>query len=318
MTETIIIFSVSYDLTSDFLADKLKDYGIKNVLRINADKLYQEMPLFAFNIDNNLIVNDLLITPSDCSVFYRRLNFVSDENIKLNKNEKLSIEQWNGFNNNFVYALDDSFWISHPLNIQKASRKFIQLKYAQKIGFKTPLSIISNDLQKVKEKFNRKVTCFKTLEQTFWVDDEKSEGIYTNKININSLSFDETKSIPVIWQEYIEKHFEVRVTVVGNQIFACKIESQSSEISNIDWRRYDFKNVPHYIIEIPSLIKKQIFEMMSMFSLNFAAFDFIVDKNEEYIFLEINPVGQWLWIEELTGLKITDEICNLLINRKYR
>ena len=64
----------------------------------------------------------------------------------------------------------------------------------------------------------------------------------------------EKEENPITLQEYINKKYEVRYTVVGNQHLACKIDSQMSQRANIDWRRYDLKNTPHYAIDIPSEI----------------------------------------------------------------
>jgi glutathione synthase/RimK-type ligase-like ATP-grasp enzyme len=68
----------------------------------------------------------------------------------------------------------------------------------------------------------------------------------------------------------------------------------------------------HSKIELPSNILKKCFDLTSRLKLKFGAIDFILDKNGEYIFLEINPNGQWAWIEKQTGYQISDEITNLL------
>lgn len=82
-------------------------------------------------------------------------------------------------------------------------------------------------------------------------------GLYVNKVYMNLIFpiFKKKKEEnPYYLQEYINKKYEVRYTVVGNQHLACKIDSQMSQRANIDWRRYDLKNTPHYAIDIPSKI----------------------------------------------------------------
>jgi len=117
---------------------------------------------------------------------------------------------------------------------------------------------------------------------------------------------------PIVLQAYIKKSFEVRYTVVGQDHHACKIESQSSSIANIDWRRYDIKNTPHSIIEPPNYIKDKVSKLLDIFGLYFGALDFIVTPNGDWYFLEINTMGQWLWIEDLTGLQISNSIIQWL------
>ena len=116
---------------------------------------------------------------------------------------------------------------------------------------------------------------------------------------------------PIFLQKYIEKSYEVRYTVVGDNHHVCKIDSQKSNIANIDWRRYDIPNTPHYPISPPIKIKNMITKFMKNFDLSFGALDFIVTPNGNWIFLEINTMGQWLWIEELTGLDISGSIVEM-------
>lgn len=96
--------------------------------------------------------------------------------------------------------------------------------------------------------------------------------------------------------------------MVGDSHFACQIDSQRSEQAKYDWRRYDIPHTPHIPIEPPREIKSKVTNMMRMLGLEFGALDFIITPGDKWIFLEINCMGQWLWIEQLTGLPISDAI----------
>lgn len=98
--------------------------------------------------------------------------------------------------------------------------------------------------------------------------------------------------------------------MVANDHHACRIESQKSKRANVDWRRYDIPNTPHYPFTPPSEIKNKVNHLMNSFGLYFGAIDFIVSPTNEWYFLEINTMGQWLWIEDLTGLNISNSIVN--------
>ena len=156
----------------------------------------------------------------------------------------------------------------------------------------------------------------KLLNQDFYkIDDGKFMGFYVNVINETDFEkFSETEENPVFLQKYIEKKYEVRYTVVGDEHFVCKIDSQKSDISKIDWRRYDLANTPHSILSPPDNIKKMVSCLMKELKLIYGALDFIVSDKNEWYFLEINPSGQYLWIEDLTGLKITNSIKNYLLD----
>ena len=112
---------------------------------------------------------------------------------------------------------------------------------------------------------------------------------------------------PVYIQNYIEKKYEVRLTLVDNQFFGVKIIAGDL----IDWRK-SYESNQYSIIEVPIAIKKQVANMMKAFGLHFGAFDFIVSKDEQWYFLEVNPNGQWLWLEKELNLKISDAIVDYL------
>lgn len=106
--------------------------------------------------------------------------------------------------------------------------------------------------------------------------------------------------------------YEVRYTVVGDKHFACAIESQESERAKIDWRRYDIPNTPHREIKICEVIKDNVSALKLEMNLQYGALDFIVDENDDWWFLEKNSAGQWLWIEDLTGINISGSIAKWL------
>lgn len=81
----------------------------------------------------------------------------------------------------------------------------------------------------------------------------------------------------------------------------------------IDWRQgYDY-GLRHSAFELPDRITKQCCRFVRKMGLNFGCFDFIVTPSNQYIFLECNPNGQWLWVELETGLKISEAIADYLM-----
>jgi len=137
--------------------------------------------------------------------------------------------------------------------------------------------------------------------------------VYTTTLEDDDLASDLSLSMcPAIYQEYVEKAYELRVTVVGEEAFACAIHSQESEQTQVDWRRYDFDNTPHEPYDLDPDLKAKCVEIVGRFGLRFSAMDLIVRPDGKVFFLELNPNGQWGWIEELTGLPITKALADLL------
>lgn len=119
---------------------------------------------------------------------------------------------------------------------------------------------------------------------------------------------------PVMLQPYIDKQYELRVTVVGNQIFAAKIDSQKHKKTRTDWRNHaDEYNDIYSAYELPQDVSEKCFQLMKTLGLDYGAFDFIKDINGNYIFLEVNPNGQWGFIEVATGLPIANAMIDLLL-----
>jgi hypothetical protein len=120
---------------------------------------------------------------------------------------------------------------------------------------------------------------------------------------------------PVLVQPYVHKAYELRVTVVADQVFACRINSQGSPRTQVDWRHYDLGNVPHRQITLPPETEAKILELMGSCDLVFGAIDLIVEPDGTHRFVEVNPFGQFAWIEGLTGMPISLAIADWLAGR---
>jgi hypothetical protein len=118
---------------------------------------------------------------------------------------------------------------------------------------------------------------------------------------------------PTLLQAYVDKRVELRVTVVGERVFAAEIHSQAAAHTRHDWRKYDRGSAPYHVTVLPSEIAARCVAMTRALGLRFGAIDLVLAPDGRYVFLEINPAGEYQWIEAITGMPITDAICDLLI-----
>jgi hypothetical protein len=118
---------------------------------------------------------------------------------------------------------------------------------------------------------------------------------------------------PTIFQCYIEKQLELRITVVGEHVFAAEIHSQATNHTRYDWRRFDTGRTPYHIHALPSEVAQQCIALVRHFGLSYGAIDMILTPDGRYAFLKINPNGQYLWIEEMTSMPISAAICDFLV-----
>ena len=142
--------------------------------------------------------------------------------------------------------------------------------------------------------------------------ENNSKVIFTSKLERKDVEQNErVTSFPVFVQENIHKKCDIRCIVVGEEVFACKIDSQMYVESKIDWRKSS-KTLPHTKTLLPEDINNKAVEITRRLGLSYAAIDLVENTNCDYIFLECNPNGQWAWIENRVGYKISKSLVDLL------
>ena len=255
------------------------------------------------------------------SVWYRKPEGVNLTNFKM---DKAGIEYVEAEITEILFGLyallNNKVWINNPFTTRISHRKLLQLQVAKDIGFKIPKTLISNDEETVllfAEALNWDVVikslgaiCVTTQDQ----DKQKQFGIWTRRINKEELIAvkNKIKYSPTLYQQYIKKKFELRITCVDREIFGCRIDSQENTETSEDMR-FNIRSLKHQPFDCTP-IAKFLHDYLDYFKLNFGCFDIAVDENDNFVFFECNPNGQWLWIEQLTGMKISEAIANLLTN----
>jgi glutathione synthase/RimK-type ligase-like ATP-grasp enzyme len=114
---------------------------------------------------------------------------------------------------------------------------------------------------------------------------------------------DNVQYAPVIFQEYIEARYDLRITVVGDSIFPAAIYSQETAYK-VDFRM-DIANARIEAVRLPPAVEAQLQALMARLGLVYGAIDMRLTPDERYVFLEINPAGQWLFIEQRSMQPIT-------------
>jgi glutathione synthase/RimK-type ligase-like ATP-grasp enzyme len=205
-------------------------------------------------------------------------------------------------------------WMSHPTNLWQAEHKPYQLVLAKEMGLHIPRTVITNDPTLILESFNTfGGMVVKAVRSGHLVSGGTDFAIYTSQVLKEHLTeLQQAKLSPAIYQELITKKFDVRVTVVGDQIFVAHIDSQTDAAAAVDWRKTDNPALPHYRAVLPDAIKERVFRMVAKCGLTFAAIDFVLTPSNDYVFLELNPSGQWLWLDDQLELGISDAVARWL------
>lgn len=214
----------------------------------------------------------------------------------------------------------DCLWINHPDANSIAGNKPVQLKVATELGLRVPKTLITNDPAEVRA-FRAGLQGEMVYKPVTWGMISKSNigwgsGCMTSVIADEHLQhLDLVRNAPCIFQERIEKRLELRITIVGETVFPVAIFSQEHADGQVrqDWRSAEPSSLRHEPFELPREVRDKLLRMMAQFHLTYGAVDMIVTPSGEYVFLEINPGGQFGWLEDITGLPITPTIADLLI-----
>lgn len=317
----ILILSDEFDIHTDIVVQKLAAKSIPCFrFNLNVEALIHST--ITFHQGHWIINQNGSLHSSEISCVWCRRPFVEltlEEQQIQTTDFRIWKNEWNKTLLGFYNSLKSLPWLNPLRKAYKGENKYYQMELAAKVGFELPATIVSNDKSALlcfTQQHNGAI--LKLMSQEIYSDGaDDFLGFYTNQITLEDLQdFNLESENPVVLQQYIEKKFEVRYTVVGTTHYVCCIDSQKSEYAKRDWRRYDIPHTPHYAIEAPSEIKHKVQHFMSLLQLDYGALDFIVTPDNRWVFLEINCMGQWLWIEQLTALPISDGIVDWLISHQ--
>lgn len=245
------------------------------------------------------------------AVWYRPkpiiLSEIPGENAKIQ--EKFCIQEWRAILQSLDIFLSDSKWIN-PLSANKrAANKAYQLKLASDSGLTIPQTMITNDAVKTLNLFQNNRVIYKTLNAFF----SAKQAIYTNEILYDQVIKNQQAiaMAPGIFQKYINKKYELRITVIGEKLFIVKINSQLLSESSVDWRRRPDREL-YDVGEISSETRRKLLNLHKGLGLIYAAYDFVVDEDGHEIFIECNPSGQWLWLEKSVDMNISQAMADEL------
>jgi glutathione synthase/RimK-type ligase-like ATP-grasp enzyme len=202
----------------------------------------------------------------------------------------------------YALASDRCVAVNGYTQAMAAEIKPHQLRIARRIGMRIPETLVSNDPALIRD-FIRRMgpggTIYKPFNTAIWQSDGRMAFSYTSVVGENDLPSDNTLRLtPGIFQRRLDKAFEVRVTCMGRRLIAVRLDSQAVAGAALDWRSAQNSSLRPTAIALPPVVAEQCRRLLDALDLRFGCIDFVVTPEGEYVFLEINQMGQFLWIEE--------------------
>lgn len=192
-------------------------------------------------------------------------------------------------------------WINPPDRELVANRKPYQLEVARRLGFKIPRTLMSNDPERIRQFFSeaRGDVVLKPFHAMQWIGADDHYILFAKKLTYEDIGDpSDLRLTSQIFQEYVDKRYELRVFCFGGRILPFKLHTQESERTRTDWRVSTDGSLRPEPYVLPERITEAIGAYMRHMGLEYGAFDFIVDGEGDYVFLECNVSGQFLFVEE--------------------
>ncbi len=228
-------------------------------------------------------------------------------------------------NRMFFEALTDSlaphgWWVNPKYAALRAQSKALQLQLAYQAGMLIPKTLCSNDPLEIRAfvlEHESDGVIYKPLNGTFWREEDAMKMTYTRTLPFLNLPNNALlQAAPGIYQKEIKKQYELRITCFGDCLVAVKIDSQLHAETQMDWREHQHFPLSIEPYALPHRLEQQIRSFMRALGIVFGCFDFIVTPDDQYVFLEVNEQGQFLWIEERNrDVKLLDRFIQFLLSQ---
>jgi hypothetical protein len=298
----LLVITNSEDATADFLCGRFNDSRTP-YLRINSDDIAKAAQVEFQDFEPTFILDGNRVRASEISnIWLRRPKPLELSDEHLPAAERLHIQgEWSEALEGFLAHIPVSKWINHPTANVMASHKMEQLSRAKRHGLKAPETLVTQNLALLQEFWAAsggqiivKPLCSGYIERHA---QEADSLIYTNTFPSDLLRSPSIEKVPTLFQRRVDKITDIRVTVIDTHVHAVSLSALDSGVQRLDIRRNNMFDVTYSAAEVPKNIEGSLLKLIRSYGLRFAAVDFVVDRNGDWIFLEINPNGQWAWLD---------------------
>ncbi|UXY33018.1 ATP-grasp ribosomal peptide maturase [Streptomyces sp. HUAS TT20] len=305
----VLVVTSLYDPTADVVIRELHDRGVP-VVRLDSGDFPASLSVEAEISEYG--VQGRLMTPSRTAdlaniraLYYRRPSGFAFPHLD-EQDARFAVTQARYGLGGVLASLPGCLYVNHPHRIGDAEFKPAELAAAVQAGFLVPPTLITSDPDAARAFVKKNdAVIYKPLSNPVYLVDGVSSVVKVAEVRAEDID-DGVASTAHLFQRRIRKAADVRVTVIGSKMFCVRIDSDL-----LDWRT-DYSRLRYTPVEPPPRIEPALHHYMAHFGLVFGAFDFCIDEDGQWWFLECNPSGQWYWLEPETGLPMLAALADLL------
>lgn len=308
----LLVLSSSEDETANYVCRTMKGAPlVPPFLRIDTDLCSSLLTLSFDRSGPCLRVDGHLFRPADFDVvWYRRPAPIVINSVDNTEELAYLAGEWAEALEGFLAHIPESSWVNHPANNALASHKLEQLTRASLLGFVIPETLLTQDPEALIDfAANSESLIVKPLSSGTLRRGSAMGFVYTSIVEPSDLlNRDLVKACPTFFQKKIDKQFDVRVTIIDEFLHATALSFAHPGDAVVDVRRDNMRNILYRDVDLPLSVKTLLVALVKSYNLRFAAIDMALSRTGEWVFFELNPNGQWAWLDLAGGQKITPSI----------
>ncbi len=295
----VLILSSAGDLSTELVMDWLRHYQ-HPFIRINSHDLLDKAFSMALSPAQLTIDSKVIKVAQINAVWFRKFGFFKKSKYYQHKVQHLEKgattqihSEYQALLRGFTALFQDKYWLNSPQTV--AINKIQALNMALKCGLNTPATYVVNTRQQVETLASKHSLISKSVYEPFFLNTSKGTySMYTKEITQEVAGALPQHFYPSLVQSKIEKMYELRVFYLEGDFYAMAIFSQQDTQTALDFRQYNHK-VPNRKAPycLPPTLKERLHQLMQKLEINCGSIDIIRGVDQQYYFLEINPVGQF-------------------------
>jgi len=300
--DMLLVLTTSDDATAGYLCRRLLDERLE-FRRLDTDLLADNSFVEYRGHEVSLMVGDLRIhTNAIRNVWYRRPRGITIRGTGTEAHRLHTSREWGASLDGFLAAIPQSRWINHPACNARAGNKLFQLSTAHRLGLRVPETIITRSIQEAQNFYTSHeggiVTKPLSTGHVETLDGSVEAQILTSSVGAEHLRDPALLAkCPTLLQERVTKGVDVRVTVIDRQICALTASPPSGGATPLDIRQDGMSDLLYEPVTLPPDVTAKLLSLCDYLQLRFAAIDLVRSRYDEWFFLEINPNGQWAWLD---------------------